>query len=66
MGFKVLLHSPIETPKIADYGIALTTGYESRVVVTPSLSDASDVLRKVPKTVRQCVFENEHNLSYYR
>lgn len=66
VGFKVLLHSPIETPKIADYGISITTGFESRVVVTPSLSDASEALRRVPKRVRQCIFQNEQNLSYYR
>lgn len=66
IGFKVLLHSPIETPKIADYGMSITPGFESRVVVTPSIVETSDALRRVPQNVRQCIFENEHNLLYYR
>lgn len=65
-GFKILLHNPIETPKIADYGISITPGYETRIIVTPNLFDTSDALRRVPRNVRQCVFENEYQLSYYR
>lgn len=65
-GFKILLHSPIELPKIADYGISITPGYETRIVVTPNLYDTSDALRRVPRHVRQCVFEDEYELSYFR
>lgn len=65
-GFKILFHSPIELPKIADYGISVTPGYETRVIVTPNLYDTSNNLRRVPREVRQCVFENEYDLSYFR
>lgn len=66
IGFKVLLHSPIETPKIADYGMSITPGFESRVVVTPNLIETSDALRRIPQNIRQCIFESEHQLRYYR
>lgn len=65
-GFKMLLHSPIELPKIADYGISITTGYETRIVVTPNLFDTAPALRRVSRNVRQCVFEDEVDLLYYK
>lgn len=65
-GFKVLLHNPIETPKIADFGFILSPNTENRVVVAPKLSDASHLIRRVDKRVRQCLFANEGNLSYFR
>ncbi|KAJ6634965.1 Pickpocket protein 28 [Pseudolycoriella hygida] len=65
-GFKVLLHSPTETPQLQNFGFSLTPGYESRVVITPKLSDASDKVRPIPQSQRKCVFANEANLSYFR
>lgn len=65
-GFKVLLHNPTETPKIADFGFSVAPGRESRVVVTPKISDASELIRKVARNLRQCVFANEGNLSYFK
>lgn len=65
-GFKVLLHSPNELPKIAHYGTAIANGYETRIVIVPTVSEASYSVRKVPKHIRQCLFENENYLSFYR
>lgn len=65
-GFKLLLHSPIESPKIAHFGMALSIGYETQMLVTPVISQASNRIRRVPTAVRQCLFENETDLSYYR
>lgn len=65
-GFKVLLHSPNEAPLITNYGTSIPIGLESRVVVMPTISDASEVVRSMPVEVRQCYFENENHLSYYR
>lgn len=66
VGFKVLLHPPTETPKIADFGFTITPGFEFRVDVTPRIANASPQIRKVPYIQRQCFFANEGNLSYYR
>lgn len=64
-GFKVLLHSPIETPKVANYGFFIATGLETKVVISPKISESSDLIRKIPIQQRQCIFANEANLSYY-
>lgn len=65
-GFKVLLHPPTETPQIADYGIAIAPGQESRVIIKPLLSVASDLIRSIPLAQRQCIFADEANLTYFR
>lgn len=65
-GFKVLLHNPTETPKIADYGFSITPGHETRVVVTPRIADASPLITRVPIRQRNCVFNDEGNLTYFR
>lgn len=64
-GFKVLLHSPIETPRIASFGFSVAAGLETKVVITPKISDASELIRNIPIEKRQCMFANEANLSYY-
>ncbi|XP_037040267.1 pickpocket protein 28 [Bradysia coprophila] len=65
-GFKILLHNPTETPKISDFGFSIALGQETRVVITPRLSDASPLIRSVHTEQRQCIFANEANLTYYR
>ncbi|XP_055549433.1 pickpocket protein 28 isoform X2 [Wyeomyia smithii] len=65
-GFKLLLHNPTETPKMAEYAQYIDVGSENRIIVNPKLSDASYLIRKVSQLQRQCVFANEANLSYYR
>lgn len=65
-GFKILLHSPIETPRIAHFGSSLMSGYESRVIISPSISVATESIRKMPINVRRCLFEDENYLTYYR
>ncbi|XP_031639663.1 pickpocket protein 28-like [Contarinia nasturtii] len=65
-GFKVLLHSPNELPKVAQYGIAVPTNYESRIAIMLTISEASHSIRKTPIPIRQCIFEDESELEYYR
>lgn len=38
-GFKFLLHDPNEAPRITNYGTSIPSGYESRVVILPTISD---------------------------
>lgn len=66
VGFKILLHSPNETPRISEYGLYVSPGLESRILVTPRINAASRLIRKVKIEQRQCVFANEANLSYFR
>lgn len=65
-GFKVLMHSPNEAPRITNFGTQVSNGYESRVVITPTLSEATEAIRKLPVVIRQCYFESENYLKYYR
>ncbi|XP_055610822.1 pickpocket protein 28-like [Uranotaenia lowii] len=65
-GFKLLLHNPTETPKMADFASYVMVGTENRIIVTPRISDASFLIRKFVQGQRQCVFANEANLSYFK
>lgn len=65
-GFKILLHSPIESPKIENFGASISTSFETNIVLTPVLSQASPRIRRVPIETRACIFENENHLKYFR
>lgn len=66
VGFKVLFHTPTETPQISNYGFFITPGQEIRAVVDPKINDASEFIRNVPIKNRKCYFASEGNLSYFR
>lgn len=66
VGFKVLLHTPTETPKISNYGFFITPGTEIRAVIDPKINDASQMIRSIPIRQRQCYFASEGNLAYFR
>lgn len=65
-GFKILLHSPNDLPKVSHYGVSIPTGYESRIAVSPTLAKATQAIRKLPIYTRQCIFEDENFLEFYR
>lgn len=65
-GFKVLVHNPNDLPRVAEYGVAIPVGQESRLIITPILSEASNDLRKLSKHIRNCIFENENFLQFFR
>lgn len=51
---------------VSDYGVAIPTNYETRITISPTLSIASEAIRKIGIGVRQCLFESENFLSFYR
>ncbi|KAJ1524950.1 hypothetical protein ONE63_009806 [Megalurothrips usitatus] len=65
-GFKVLLHNPVETPKIAAFGMLIEPGTENRVAITPVISHTASSLRDVSVAKRQCLFQRERYLNFYR
>ncbi|XP_055390287.1 pickpocket protein 28-like [Condylostylus longicornis] len=65
-GFKFLLHSPIEHPKIRNFGSLFSSGTESRVNIKPIIQVASQSLRNYNPNIRKCLFPNEGNLTYFR
>ncbi|XP_033220571.1 pickpocket protein 28-like [Belonocnema kinseyi] len=66
VGFKMLLHNPVETPKIADFAFSISPGKETRVIIRPHISVASKKILKIPKKKRKCFFTSERHLRYYR
>lgn len=65
-GFKILLHNPTETPRISEYGFLVPPGRQSRIIITPKMSTASEIIKKIPIDQRHCIFPNDANLSYFR
>ncbi|XP_023245644.1 pickpocket protein 28-like, partial [Copidosoma floridanum] len=66
VGFKMLLHSPVEMPQIADFAFTLSPGKETRVIITPHIADADISIIKIPVKIRRCYFLGEKNLKYYK
>ncbi|XP_054276689.1 pickpocket protein 28-like [Macrosteles quadrilineatus] len=66
IGFKVVLHNPVETPKVSAYASALPTGYETRIIFKPDLMTATEQVRYIPQSQRQCLFSQERTLRFYR
>lgn len=65
-GYKVLLHSPNELPRVHHWGIEIANGFESRIVATPILSKGSRAVRRIPVHLRKCLFEDENKLKLYQ
>ncbi|XP_033190867.1 pickpocket protein 28 [Bombus vancouverensis nearcticus] len=66
VGFKMLLHNPVETPKIAEFAFTVTPGEETRVIIAPRILSASKSIISVPLKKRKCFFTSERKLRYYR
>ncbi|CAF4916555.1 unnamed protein product [Pieris macdunnoughi] len=66
VGFKILLHNPTETPKIAKLGEIYGPGIEARVAVKPRILDAQPALKDIDVSKRFCLFSSERNLVFYR
>ncbi|KAG8258302.1 hypothetical protein J6590_032230 [Homalodisca vitripennis] len=66
IGFKVVLHNPVETPKMSAYGSALPTGFETRMIFTPNLMASTEQVRNIPQDKRLCLFSEERSLRFYR
>lgn len=66
LGFKVLINSPNELPEIEYYGLGISNAFESRIIATPVLAKSSKSVRHIPMKIRQCVYEDENFLTYYK
>ncbi|KAG5316419.1 PPK28 protein, partial [Acromyrmex insinuator] len=65
-GFKMLLHNPVETPKIADFSFSITPGEETRIIIRPRISYANPSIISIAQRKRKCFFMSERKLRYYR
>jgi hypothetical protein len=64
--FQLLLHNPVETPKIADFGSLIAPGREYRVEISPIINNATRSLSNVKEAARQCAYSAERYLRFYR
>lgn len=53
-------------PNIANYGTTIPSGFESHVIVSNIQTETAYSARSIKKHIRQCIFESENNLKYYR
>ncbi|XP_049879674.1 pickpocket protein 28-like [Pectinophora gossypiella] len=65
-GFKILLHNPTETPKIANLGEIYGAGIEARVAIQPRILDAQSALNTIDIRKRLCWFSSEKTLAFFR
>lgn len=66
IGFKMLLHEPHVHPRINAFSLLVPLGYESRISIEQVLLNGKDSIRKVPSDDRQCLFQDENPLEFYR
>ncbi|KAL4711876.1 hypothetical protein ACJJTC_006045 [Scirpophaga incertulas] len=65
-GFKIVMHNPTETPKIANLGEIFGPGMEARVIIQPRILDAQSDLQYIEINKRLCLFSDEKELLFYR
>lgn len=63
---QILLHNPTETPLVKEMGLTLQAGHETKFRIMPDKIDANENIRSIKPAYRQCVFNNENPLLYYR
>ncbi|KAF5291426.1 hypothetical protein FQR65_LT01737 [Abscondita terminalis] len=65
-GFKILLHSPAETPRVSQQYFRAPLNQEVIVAIKPDMITTSDSLRDYTPESRHCYFANEKYLKYYQ
>lgn len=65
-GFKVMIHNPVEQPKIGNFGLLVTKQRETRISIKPSIQGASPKIKSMGIDKRHCLFSDEGNLTFYR
>jgi hypothetical protein len=65
VSLQLLLHNPVETPKISDFGLLIAPGREYRMKIKPTINTAAKSLRYVKQRDRQCAYSGEKYLQFY-
>ncbi|XP_071743578.1 pickpocket protein 28 [Lepeophtheirus salmonis] len=66
VGFKILLHSPVDHPEMVDFGFGLPPGSENFISLLPSYIHSNNDIHSLDYKVRQCFFEDEKSLMYFK
>lgn len=65
-GFKLLVHQNHEHPRMDEFSRVIPCAHTTRVIVTPFLLDADDSVRRIAIADRNCLFQEESSLEFYR
>lgn len=65
VGFKILLHNPLEVPNMREIGLLLPPGHETKVRIQAEKVESEKYVRYISKNSRNCLFENEMRLELY-
>lgn len=65
-GFKVFLHMPGDVLKKNDRSIRVPFSEEIQISIIPKLTTTSDGLRKYSIEKRQCLFNSENHLNFFK
>uniref|UniRef100_A0A8D8XDD5 Pickpocket protein 28 n=2 Tax=Cacopsylla melanoneura TaxID=428564 RepID=A0A8D8XDD5_9HEMI len=66
ISFQLLLQNPVETPKLAAFGELISPGRESLIVIKPIINKSSPNIASSEPELRQCLFNKERTLRFYR
>lgn len=65
-GFKIFLHTPGDVLKESDVSIRVPFSEEVQISIKPKLTSTSDGLRKYDIEKRQCFFNSENKLNFFK
>lgn len=63
---KFILHSPDEMPRLSTNYFRIPMGKDVKVLIKPQMVTTSEKLRNFSPKRRQCVYENERKLRYFK
>ncbi|XP_054087733.1 pickpocket protein 28-like [Zeugodacus cucurbitae] len=66
VGFKMLLHNPLEVPNMREIGLLLAPGRETKVRIKAVKTESETRLRSMKNYYRVCYFQDEYPLKNYR
>ncbi|XP_053949284.1 pickpocket protein 28-like [Anastrepha ludens] len=66
IGFKILLHNPLEAPNMREIGLLLAPGRETKINIHADKVESEQYVRSVSKASRKCLFEDEQILKIYK
>lgn len=66
VGFKVVLHKPVDFPRVSKEYYRIPLGQDVELKVKPYMMTTSEKLAKYSPETRQCFLENEGNLKFFK
>lgn len=65
-GFKISIHLPMEMPQVTKRSMSLSLSRHMRISVKANVIRTSEILRKYKPEKRQCYFESERQLRFFK